>query len=413
MHILTTLGKNSYKYVKYAWEGQVYESDFFIEALVNWLNPSMVHVMLTPDVRENDNWNILQTRLHDKTQIHPLDIPNGANENELWNLFDTIVQLSSKNPNEDMAIDITHGFRSLPILMIIVAVFLRSAKIMNLSHIFYGAFDAKDEKTGIVPVFDLTPFLELLDWSAAAERFNDTGDSTKIAGLLRQKQNALHHAPSLSNKNKPVNLSKLGNTMERISCALALNQAGEVLAEANILLNKLDIAKDEIRFAPPFKAIFESIKRSYLPLPIPENPEARDTLQGQWRLILWYRKRVLWSSMITLAREWIVSMALYGNKMELYDPKSRDSIEKALNLEYRKRVVKEPESIDKIDVTNDCSIELSELMINAWCKVVDLRNRISHCGMRKDAIKSDKLQSNIEKTVENLKALAMENGMEG
>jgi hypothetical protein len=50
-------------------------------------------------------------------------------------------------------------------LALLAAAFLRSAKGIRLRALLYGAYDAREND--VAPVFDLTPFLDLLEWMFA------------------------------------------------------------------------------------------------------------------------------------------------------------------------------------------------------------------------------------------------------
>ena len=89
--------------------------------------------------------------------------------------------------NDEIILDITHAFRSIPLLIFIVAAYLRQVKNVKLKHIIYGAFEARDTETDQTPIFDLTPFVELLDWMNAVNIFQNSGDARPIARLNVQR----------------------------------------------------------------------------------------------------------------------------------------------------------------------------------------------------------------------------------
>jgi len=397
MQVITMLGTGKYDSATYSWNGRVFTTRLFPVALVEWLKPSDIHILLTQKAKENDHWKNLQEELNGKVTVHPMDIPDGATEKELWEIFDSMARITTGNPNEEFTLDITHGFRSLPVLTLLSAAFLRSAGRVRLSHILYGAYQAQDSETGTSPVFDLTPFLELLDWSAAAERFNDTGDSLKIANLLNDKHRQFYvNSSQMKGESKPVGFQRIGKTMENLSRALSLTLPREVLPEARFLLDKLDAAKEETRFAPPFGVVFDNIKRGYQSIALDTaHAKMKEILSGEWRLVQWYQERRQWAPMITLAREWIVSVVCYCNGLQIYDMDSRRRSEDCLNK------------------ASSCDLRVPEKAGKAWDEVAQFRNQISHCGMQRQKIPAKKLQTNIERTMESLVALAKENGMDG
>jgi CRISPR-associated Csx2 family protein len=90
---------------------------------------------------------------------------------------------------DEIVFDITHGFRSLPMIAMLTIAYLKQVKGVKVQHVSTG-FDAKDEQG--TPVFDLTPFANLLDWLAAAKMFTATGDSSELGRLIQDVQDAAH-----------------------------------------------------------------------------------------------------------------------------------------------------------------------------------------------------------------------------
>ncbi|MGQ9462826.1 MAG: CRISPR-associated DxTHG motif protein, partial [Candidatus Fervidibacter sp.] len=68
-----------------------------------------------------------------------------------------------------------HAFRSLPLIVFTVAVYLRRTKNVTIRHIVYGAYEAREpfrdppQPEDQAQIFDLTPLLDLLDWLSRAE----------------------------------------------------------------------------------------------------------------------------------------------------------------------------------------------------------------------------------------------------
>ncbi len=61
-----------------------------------------------------------------------------------------------------------------------------------LEGVYYGAFEAKDAESNTAPIFDLTPFVQLMDWSRAVSEFTKFGSCQTLyreirAGTGREK----------------------------------------------------------------------------------------------------------------------------------------------------------------------------------------------------------------------------------
>ena len=193
--LLAFLGTTDYLPCNYAFEDKlVYKEIRFVqEAIASMLMIEKdveldVKLFVTKDALEknyfdNENkdnqGNILQKeglkrrleQLNGKIKISKYDIPEGISEEQIWKIFQIIFQ---NLPEEsEIYFDITHAFRSLPMLAIIVLAYGKVLKKIKVKGLYYGAFEilgtvyearkkSMDQKN--VPILDLTSFLTLFDW---------------------------------------------------------------------------------------------------------------------------------------------------------------------------------------------------------------------------------------------------------
>ncbi|MCS7311715.1 MAG: TIGR02221 family CRISPR-associated protein, partial [Acidobacteria bacterium] len=156
MKVLSFLGITKYKVTTYVWqegdEERSYETRLFPEALVHIFRPECLVVFVTSAVKNGENFSTLHERLN--TMLKPVDIPEGKTKEELWEIFDRCVEAVQEG--DEILLDVTHAFRSLPLLVFAVAAYLRRTKKVTIRHIVYGAYEARDDQ-GRSPIFDLTP----------------------------------------------------------------------------------------------------------------------------------------------------------------------------------------------------------------------------------------------------------------
>ncbi|MFN3717138.1 MAG: TIGR02221 family CRISPR-associated protein [Thiobacillus sp.] len=79
-------------------------------------------------------------------------------------------------------LDVTHGFRHLPMLALLAALHLRLARQAKIDGIWYGAFDPD---TGDAPVHQLSGLLHIADGVQALATFDKDGDYGVFEPLLR------------------------------------------------------------------------------------------------------------------------------------------------------------------------------------------------------------------------------------
>ncbi len=227
---ISFLGTNLYEECTYSFpDGTPSEPVRFIqeatlEYLVSkdkWTKDDYVYIVLTEDSKTN-NWNDGHTfkfdfkdsngndhtreekqddglfqRLKDfrddnalDFQIKPILLPkdDGKDEKEkMWKIFDKVFSIIQ---DEDwLYIDVTHGYRYLPMFLLILcnyAKFLKKAKVKSIT---YGNYEGR--KDGVAPIVDLLPLTQLQDWTFATRSFLETGNANSLTELCREDNNEL------------------------------------------------------------------------------------------------------------------------------------------------------------------------------------------------------------------------------
>lgn len=106
--------------------------------------------------------------------------------------------------NSTLSLDVTHGFRHLPMLALVAARFLKNSKNIQTNHIYYGAFDMGQD--GITPVIDLSGLLTMLDWVDALSAYKQSDNYATFSPLLDSKHaNFLNEAAFFENINQVHN----------------------------------------------------------------------------------------------------------------------------------------------------------------------------------------------------------------
>lgn len=125
-------------------------------------------------------------------------IHNMKNENEIWEVFDTMY--NSIDNNDELVFDITHSFRSIPMLAVTVINYAKVLKKCELCRVYYGAYEASQEEAGsngkikkVAPVIDLTVFNEILDWSYAADAFVSYGNADKMREAYEKRMDRVNN----------------------------------------------------------------------------------------------------------------------------------------------------------------------------------------------------------------------------
>jgi len=377
MKLIAFLGTGEYKCATYRWNDQTYKTSFVQEAFVHWLKPETTCVLLTKEARKK-HWNDLSQRLQGHTQIVEVDIPDGKSEAELWQIFEEISKAVQEG--DEIVFDITHGFRSLPMIALLTIAYLKQVKGVKVQHVVYGVYERDNP---MAPILDLTLFADLLDWLAAAKMFITTGDSSELGQLIQEIQNDAYRNREAYGENLPRALKNFGAALAEVSHDLLLTRVPNLPKSVSNLIEKQKRASAEVSdWTQPLTLLLDKIADAY-------EPFQDDSLPTQATLIRWYLNHNHIAQATTLAREWVVNY--YAQQKSL----SRDDAEKELNQR----------------ANNQENDELVQL----WSSIRNIRNDLAHCGFGREegqVLSATSIRQNAEEVVKQIERLAQQEAVD-
>jgi CRISPR-associated DxTHG motif protein len=380
MKLITVLGTRKYEPATYRWNDHTYETSFVQEAFVHWLKPEVTCVLLTEGARAGQ-WQDLHQKLQGHTHTVEIDIPDGKNEAELWEIFEAISDAVCEG--DQIAFDITHGFRSLTVIALLTIAYLKQVKGVKVQYVLYGAYEARNDKDQVAPVFDLTPFANLLDWLAAAKMFMATGDSSELGRLIQEVQNDAYRKRGAYGENLPRALKNFGMALEEVSNDLLLARVPNLPDSIRRLAQRQSEANTEVgQWTPPLTLLLDKIADAY-------EPFQDDSLPTQATLIRWYLDHNHIVQAMTLAREWVVSYHLHKEGRDWRSRKEREQMEKRLG-----------ESLQQDSL---------------WSKIAEIRNDLAHCGFGRaegQVLSAKLIHQNAEEVVQQIEQLALQEAVD-
>ena len=358
--ILSFLGAGKYESASYQWGVHpATTTSLFVAALSAWFPEEQVVVLCSPTARAR-NAGLLQAAL---PHARLIDIPDGATDEENWDLFQTISDIIPKN--ESVIFDVTHGFRSMPLVGVLTLAYLRAVHSVQVRHVLYGAFQVGRSVTEPTPAFDLTPFVKLLDWAEAASRFGDTGDARKFMRLMRDVRSPLNFA---------------AQHMKLLSEALSYNRHEDIGRSATDLLNTLQqVRQQELRpHQRPFRLIVEQVEQTVRPLAVGPSASGLEVLQALYRRVMWYAERDHYVQAVSLAREWMLQAFIWSSTGDIdLSVATQDSASHFLaSLDREEREPKEKEPPEPVQFNRP-----SDQFLELWAKISDDRDDLSHHGV--------------------------------
>lgn len=405
--IITFLGKNAQN-TTYQYDGKPYVGAVFAEAIYQFEQFDEMLVCVTPEAKAS-SFPVLE-KLEDP-RIKAIDIPIGADEEELWTTFHTIV--NQVEHGDRLVFDITHGLRSIPFFVFIVAAFLKSAKGVIIDAIYYGAYELKKDKESPAPVINLSEFVSLFDWLNASEQFIRSGNAVSLAKLLKESRPVYKEDPIGHKQAKP--LIGIADSLNDVSLPLRLALPDRAMEASAKLQERLTAAAPILQqYARPFTVISDQVQDAYTPIAM-RNPREQQaitqSLQKERILIEWYLERNLVLQAVAVAREWLVSwvMAL-ANYTDLYHKQERKSVEKILGEAQDQKRHNSGHFDDHLFEDTDVSLH----SINDIHTVIDLyselghkRNTLTHAGKRPSNESAETIEADIRKLCASLKALPL------
>ncbi len=381
---ISFLGTSDYQPCTYQWKEQrSKETAYFQKAVYDFFQPDRCLIILTEEAAR-----MHARELQKEIPFETVHIPAGRDETELWEIFKALTQ--HVNEHDTLIVDVTHGLRTQPMLALAALYYLRVTRNVEIERIVYGAFDAQTD-TGVVPVFDLTPFLQLIEWSMAAYLFVRYGQANELATLLRKIHRLTYIDPSSDVRAKHA--AGAATLLERFSRGLGLARLQEVLKDsAGRLSGALQRVRQDIEHIPrlqPFMLLLDQTASRVQPLHHPD-PYSYEGLKAQAALIQLLLDYGFIQQAITVAREAVVTRAALDSE---YDPiKERREAEQYLN-----ELAHGLQDPSKRQAYTEAQRKLAEF----WNQLTDVRNDINHAGMRERPTPASTLLTQVTEVAHN------------
>jgi len=110
-------------------------------------------------------------------------IPYGRKQEEQTEILK--IMADCVTDEDKVTLDITHGLRHLPMLVVLSAMYLKVVKAVEVAGIYYGAKDMQHLETeDVAPALDLSGLLQIAEWVKALNSFEKDRDYGVFSELL-------------------------------------------------------------------------------------------------------------------------------------------------------------------------------------------------------------------------------------
>jgi len=419
---ISILGTNNYLECRHKFNGNESDSPvkYAQEDLIKFFCSDFgendeIRIFLTNQARKK-NWKNdghggpnegLESRLKKlelKCRIKDIDIPDGNNEIEIWQIFEIILNTFQKD--ENVIIDITHSFRFLPMLLTTLLNYAKYQKNISINGIYYAAFEVLGPinevikipvEQRVVPIFDLTSLSELQDWTTAAFDFINNANVSTLKSII--KKNRFTEQENFLPR-------KVVDDLDKLITKIALCRGQEILEFNFEELKKNILTLKKINnLHPPFTYLIDELYNKIQNL----NNNLNDlTIE----IAEWCFKHNYFQQLITLLQEFTITLILKEVDYDITDLQNREIVSQAFNIRARNIPENNWEllSKEKSEITNTIlKSEILNKLYSVYQTLKDLRNDINHGGFLQNARNVDRLKSKIQKTIDDYKAVLKSN----
>jgi len=332
LKILTFLGTSKYEPVTvYIDDYEIVHPSFPVALVERYLmdNPKEsieVIFFLTSAVQKHKNWlELTKPHLESKdVKYRVVEITSNITPIDLVKKMLEVV-----DEGDEVVLDTTHSFRSIPITVSIISLYLREAKNVNV-RMLYGLFDRKSETT---TTLDLTNVIEMADWLYAARLFKEYGYSKPLGELVEKRNRSFYTKENI--KERPKKLNNLQGALRNLSTALRLGSIRsirEYVRKLIVLFDKPhnDLMNELETFAPELYPLTPSMIERYKKIDSGKKTVEldEDELNAERELLKFYLETEDLGMALRLAREYLVNVTLYKQnpKENVLDRKVRESV---------------------------------------------------------------------------------------
>ncbi len=406
MKLLTFLGAGkAYETTYVLDDGRSHTAPYCGVALARFHPNSEMRVFVTDEARAKHLAAFTAEAEDYVASLLPVDIPDGRNETEMWGIFEAVV--AQVEPGDTVIFDITHGFRSLPFLSFLAAAYLRVVRAIKLAAVYYGNFEARDRSVtpNRAPVVDLTRFVDLLDWTVAADRFVRQGDAQDLAARLNSlipDRQVLSH--DLAARQTKKLLKDAASELTHVSQALQLLRPAETMDAIALLPGKIDALRQVTLLGTlPFGLVADRVKAEYAPLALAANAQQVrpvEALRIEREMIQWHLDRSQFVQAVGLGREWLVTwMLLHAGFGDPLCKATREEVERVITTANKERQAQSGAFGDHVFSTGKKlrKIPQAATALDLYNTLGDLRNDIMHAGKRPNPSKAATLAGGVEK----------------
>lgn len=320
-------------------------------------------------------------------------LPHGNNEKEIWDIFERTFE--NLQEGDELYFDLTHGFRYLPMLVMVLINYSKFLKNTTVKSITYGNYESRN-KENVAPIIDLLPLSALQDWTYAAGQFIDAGNVQRLAQLSKDKIRPIMITSAGKDENAK-NLTGFINYLSAVVDEIQTCRGINIIQATNLLkLHNLTSQLNDT-FIKPLNPIFAKIENQF-------DGYEENNASNCFRAVRWCMDNGLYQQAITILLEGILTIICIDCNVIVTDRDERTLVSSVINLYLQKQLNNWNFSSDYTEEQNiKISTYLNSAKLQTFAKIYkacsDLRNDMNHAGMRDGSMNAANIKKGILKMV--------------
>lgn len=382
----------------------------YLMKMGNWNITDIAYILLTHGAEKRnwvDNGHIyqgsslpieqsgLKTQLEKMKLPFPIipikNLPDGNDEKEIWMIFEQVFNLLQEN--DELYFDLTHGFRYLPMLILVLGNYSKFLKNIVVKSITYGNYEARNRETNEAAIIDLYPLSDLQDWTFASANFLKNGNITQLKSMCDQNLKPILKEAKGSNL-AATTLKKYMAALECIVNDMNTCRGINIIQGNNI--NELFTLSSQLTdvIIEPLKPVIEKMRDSFAEfIPSPN-------IKNGYLAAKWCFDNQLYQQSLTILHETIISHICEGKKWN--DIRYREIVSKTLNI-YINKIEQEkwqctPDQVDLIkEILGNKALGF---LASMYVVTTSLRNDYNHAGMRTNPANRQRIISQLKERID-------------
>ncbi len=413
---ISFLGASNYGECKYLIDGQASRSVRYVqEAMLEhyahqgWYSQDCAYILLT-DIAKQKNWEndghltregtvIEQKGLRDclgtlglPMQVCPLEnVPPGNDETEIMQLFSLLYELIKDG--DELYFDITHGFRYLPIIALVLGNYSKFLKNVTVKWIGYGNYEGRDVESNVAQVVDLTSMSLLQDWTTAAADFINNGNAGSVSMLTQQQLRPILREARGADNNANA-MKKMSISLEAIVNDFKYCRGFNIIESKNMKVLKNSLNDLEKCMIEPLTPIIEKINASI------SGFEGEENVKNGFAAARWCINNDMSQQAATILQETVITFISMRHGLNYKEVAQRSIASDALNI-VANDIAKEKWDMAENDrelvmtlMANEPLLK-KEDFLKTYKNLTELRNDLNHCGMRNNPQSASKIKEKI------------------